>query len=135
MKKIYLATNYSHSDPDVREQRFNIINKVASEIMYSGNIVFSPISHSHCIEKASGVIRPSGFWLNQDLPFLAFCDELWIYKQDGWESSTGLQAEISEAKRLSVPIAEISFSVIEERFFGYRAEKRAYEILETKYHE
>ena len=49
MRKIYLAGPYSHPDPTVRAIRFHKLNDKAAELLRAGNLVFSPISHSHPI--------------------------------------------------------------------------------------
>lgn len=43
MKKIYLATPYSHKDDKVRRERFDAVNIVAARLMRQGFLVFSPI--------------------------------------------------------------------------------------------
>ena len=106
MKKIYLATPYSHKDPVVREQRFLVVNKFAGELMKEGYVVFSPISHSHPISLCLGNSNSLNhdFWLAQDETFLDWCDEMFILKQEGWEKSKGLQFEIDYIKNLKKSI-------------------------------
>ena len=107
---IYLAAPYSHSDPKVRDSRFNAVNKKAAELMEKGHIVFSPISHSHSISKYVKNIDAcdNEFWLNQDFPFLDICDEMWVLKLDGWKKSDGIKKEISYAEYSGKPIRYIS---------------------------
>jgi hypothetical protein len=38
----YLATAYSHPDPAVMEQRFDLACRIAGSLMARGEIVFSP---------------------------------------------------------------------------------------------
>ncbi len=52
---IYLATPYSHDDPNIRAHRFTVANRVASKLMRDGRMVFSSISHTHPIALAGGV--------------------------------------------------------------------------------
>ena len=42
MKKIYLATPYSHRDPEIRRARFDEVNKIAAKLMCKGYLVFTP---------------------------------------------------------------------------------------------
>lgn len=116
MKKIYLAHLYSlgAKNPDgsfnevLLNDRFEHSNMMAARIMEeTGYIVFSPISHSHPIQKycdpKSWVHR---FWHYQDKPYLEWCDEMWIAIDDldlidiqnspeiyDWRRSTGVRWE------------------------------------------
>lgn len=101
---IYLACPYSDPDPDVREQRFTLANRVAAKLILEGHTVFSPLSHSHPIA-ATGLIDPHApVWYQQDLEFLRFCSELRVLCLPGWQFSSGVFDEITLAKRLGVPI-------------------------------
>ena len=93
MKKIYLATPYSDDDPKVRQARFEAVNKVAAKMMADGYLVFSPISHTHPIALAGDLPKGWEFWKEYDRIFIEWCDELWVYMQDGWLVSTGVTAE------------------------------------------
>ena len=94
MKKIYLAAPYSHDEESVIEWRVEQVDKKAAELMEEGHIVFSPISHSHGINR---YIKQSNnnhnFWLAQDLPFFEFCTDFYEYRLPGWSLSKGLWAE------------------------------------------
>ena len=108
MKRIYLATPYSHEDEKIRLLRFNAVNKKAGELMLAGYGVFSPISHSHPVAltmKANKVSNSWPFWEKQDIPFLEhWADELWVLQLDGWSESIGVSAEIKRAQELGKPV-------------------------------
>lgn len=73
--------------------------------MDAGHVVFSPISHSHPISRYTNADAcTSDFWLKQDLPFLAVCDELWVLTLPGWDKSSGIKREMEDADRLGIPI-------------------------------
>ena len=101
---IYLATPYSHPDPEVMERRFRKVNEVASRFMREGHRIFSPISHSHPICLAGGLPRGWGFWDRYDREILSACEELWVLMQDGWANSEGVLAEIEIARGLGLPV-------------------------------
>ena len=108
MKKIYLAAPYSDKDPKVREQRVEAVNKKAAELMMAGNLVFSPLSHSHPISKHCTVDPcDNGFWLRQDLWILPICDVMYILCLDGWQYSSGIKTECDRAELLNIPIEMI----------------------------
>ena len=99
-KKIYLASPYWHSDERIRETRFKLVTRATAHFVLQGYIVFSPITHSHPIscEMDRGEHKPGGvlghdFWLNQDMHFLNWAEELWILMLDGWEKSYGVKWE------------------------------------------
>ena len=98
--KIYLAIPYTHASAEIREQRFRLANKYAAKYMNQGHIVFSPISHSHTIAKQETLPVEWEFWKKQDKAFIEWCDVLVVVMADGWETSTGVQAEIEIAREL-----------------------------------
>lgn len=103
--KIYLACPYWSDDELIRVFRFNNVCRKAAEIMSHGHTVFSPISHSHPIaDYLDREIANWDFWMEQDLPFVDWCDEVWIYALPGWEESKGIKREMEYALNNSKPI-------------------------------
>jgi len=102
---IYLASAYSHSDPAVREARFQEICKIAAALIKSGHVVFSPIAHSHHIA-ILGKLMPTDWqlWKAQDEEHIRRCDELWVVTMDGWRESVGVQEEIRMAREMGKPV-------------------------------
>ena len=101
---IYLAVPYSHPDKAVRHARFLAANRAAFRLMKMGEVVFSPISHSHPIEIESGVIGDHEFWAKQDDAFQDKCEKLAVLKIDGWKESRGVQREINRATESGIII-------------------------------
>ena len=108
MKIVYLCVPYSHEDESVRDYRANMADKMAAHLMEKGNIVFSPISHSHRIAPNLGNSNETDFWLKQDLPFLAIADEVVVLKLDGWDKSKGIKIELEHAQKRGIPIRWIT---------------------------
>lgn len=100
---MYLAAPYSHSDPAVRERRFQTVSHVAADLVRAGHRVFSPISHSHPIA-VHGLPGDWAFWEPFDRRMLRTCDELVVLMLDGWRESKGVQAEIDLAIEMDLPI-------------------------------
>ncbi len=106
----YLASPYSHADPAVRDERFREACRVAAELMQRGEVVFSPIAHSHSIAEA----KPGpwaidhDFWLRQDAPYLEACSMLYVLALPGWEQSRGVAHEIGRARERGIPVEFIS---------------------------
>ncbi len=108
MKKIYLATPYStNSNATIRVARFLAVNKMAACLMNKGFLVFSPISHTHPILLAGDLPKGWEFWEEYDRTFIEWCDKVYVFMQDGWKESVGLNAEIKIAKELGKPIIYI----------------------------
>lgn len=103
MKKVYLAGPYNHKVRAMRVYRFETICRITKTVMLAGNIVFSPIAHSHHIGETYN-LHGWTFWKEQDLSFVNWCDELWIVMLPGWQKSVGVTEEIQEAIRLGKKI-------------------------------
>ena len=99
--KIYLAIPYSGNE----EESFKVANKIASQLMIDGNIVFSPISMNHCIAKENDLPTSWEFWKPFDESFIEWCDAVYVVvmKNDGLlkiKQSIGVECEIMTAKEM-----------------------------------
>jgi hypothetical protein len=104
MKIIYFASPYSDSNPDVVNERYNkTCNKVA-ELFAQGHIVMSPIVYGHTLLQYKEMPGDWQFWKNFCESFLYKSDEMFVYKIEGWNKSTGLLAELELAKSLNIKI-------------------------------
>jgi nucleoside 2-deoxyribosyltransferase len=101
---IYLASPYSHPDPEVRHQRFEAVNRAAANLMRQGYVVFSPISHSHIIARDHDLPTDWEFWERIDIEFVKKCDRLFVLMIDGWDKSHGVRAERTLAHSLGIPV-------------------------------
>ena len=104
---IYLATPYSDPDPTIREQRFCIVNGVAARLMREGYHIFSPISHTHPIALAGDLPKGWDFWHEFDKAVLSACAKVIVLRQPGWETSTGVKAEIKLAQEMGLSVEYI----------------------------
>lgn len=95
---IYLASPYSHPDPVVREERFRAACRATAALLRAGEVVFSPIVHSHPLV---GFTLPTAwaFWERIDRVYLERCDEVVVLMLDGWNESVGVREEIGIARR------------------------------------
>lgn len=108
MKKlVYLASPYTHEDAAVMDARCKEAQKEAARLMLDGFAVFSPIAHSHGLADyiPEALRRDAVFWLEQDFPLLARCDELRVLCLPGWEESVGVRAEIEFAHARGIPVS------------------------------
>lgn len=111
MKKelIYLACPYTHANHDVMVSRFNAVNAVAAKLMAQGMYIFSPISHTHPIAEVGGLPRGWDYWEGYDRKILKFCDRIIVLKLDGWDISTGVQAEIKIGQEFGIPVEYMEY--------------------------
>lgn len=100
----YLACPYSHKDETVKVSRFEAANKASSKLMKEGQYIFSPISHTHPIALAGGLPGGWDFWEGYDRRILSCCDKIVVLRVPGWETSTGVQAEIKIGQELGIPV-------------------------------
>jgi nucleoside 2-deoxyribosyltransferase len=103
---IYLASPYSHPNPNVRQTRFEQACGAAAALIRAGVAVFSPVAHSHPIAHF-GVPTSWEFWAHVDREHLARSDVLAILTLPGWRESIGVTAEIAVARELAIPIVYI----------------------------
>ncbi|WP_265822537.1 DUF1937 family protein [Geovibrio ferrireducens] len=106
-KKIYLAIPYTHEDENIRQYRFEVANEIAAKLMKEGDFVYSPISHSHPLVRY-GLPVEWDFWADYDTTFIEWADALYVVAIDGWQTSTGVTAEIKIAQSLGKEIRFIS---------------------------
>lgn len=95
---IYLASPYTHEDPAVMEERFCAVSRVAARLIRRGNVVFSPISHSHSIAQY-GLPKDWMFWKRFDTAFIERCTEMRILRLPGWKESKGVAEEYDIAMK------------------------------------
>jgi hypothetical protein len=107
----YLAVPYSHPDPAIRLARFKAANIAAGALMQQGEIVFSPISHTHPIAEECELPKGWEFWQAFDRAYLAQSRRLVVLCIDGWQESVGVSAEILIAKEMGLPVEFISCPV------------------------
>ena len=103
---IYLASPYSHPLPAVRDLRFRMACDFAARLMAAGDVVYSPIAHSHPIAEYLPPERTldHDFWMAMDLPVLERADKVLVLRLQGWERSRGVAAEIKHATAKRVPV-------------------------------
>ena len=99
----YLAIPYTHKNEEVLNLRFEIANLISAELMKKGDVIFSPISHTHPMAKYGLPIEWS-YWKSQDEKFLDVCEKLYVTLLKGWDKSTGVNAEITHMKSRNVDV-------------------------------
>ena len=98
---IYLASPFSHPDPQERKARVARIAKITARLIAEGHIVFSPVAYTAEIQKDGD---PPAGWYRFTLRQLAACTHLLVVKLEGWEESDGIKKEIAFAMGRGMPI-------------------------------
>lgn len=111
---IYLASVYSlyattdsPRDKAIRQLRTDQVMLKTAQLLNDGHCVFSPIVHCHQMSVTCGLPKDHKFWMKLDFEYLLHCDELWVYRMEGWADSKGITMEIEFAKEHSIPIKYI----------------------------
>jgi hypothetical protein len=96
---IYLASPYS-ADP---EHNYQLALEAAARIVADGHILYSPIVHGHLLHLVADLPQDFAFWQRHNFGMLRKASELWVLDIPGWQTSTGVQAEIEFAKLAHIP--------------------------------
>lgn len=96
-----------HDLPAVKRYRFRELTKHAGALMALGVLVYSPITHNHPIAECSSLPGTWEFWKQFDLAVLKHCKQLVVLKLPGWETSTGVTAEIEFCQKNFIPITYV----------------------------
>ena len=113
VKRVYLASPYSHKDKQVMEDRFDAVAMATAFMMDVDRvIVYSPIVHSHVVAKYLDNYLDHDFWLTQDRSHIATCQELTVYKLEGWDKSFGVSWEIGLCNGLEIPVSYLEPEVV-----------------------
>lgn len=104
MARIYLASPYTHDDPQVRKERVQLAEAKAIELMQVGNQVFSPVAHSGRLVE-QGCVLDDSYWYDWSFSFLEHWAEiLAYYRIAGFRQSKGMPAEWDWAYKHKMPI-------------------------------
>lgn len=100
---IYVACAFDGPTSTIRQHRIEVASKFCAHKMRQGVIVFCPLVHNYQILKY-GLPIGWDYWEKFNSQLLQKCDRLFVLKIEGWEHSTGIQAEISLAREFLIPI-------------------------------
>jgi nucleoside 2-deoxyribosyltransferase len=101
---IYLASPHSSPDEGVMLSRFLCACKVAAWLFKQGELVFSPIAHSHYIAVFGNNKAHYNDWRRFDEHMIDLSDKIIVAKIEGWNKSFGIMEEIKYAERTGKPV-------------------------------
>lgn len=102
---IYVASPYSHPDPAVMQQRFEIACDFTARGIRRGFHMISPITYGHPIKTRHGLPDDPMIWMPLDIAILRRSEVMYIVCMPGWEESTGVTLERKIADTLQIPQA------------------------------
>jgi hypothetical protein len=115
MSFLYLASPYSHKDPQVVNTRFLLAERVTAELLKTERFVYSPIVHCHEIARKFNLPTDAAFWMNYNKAMLAEASDLLILCLPGWQESVGVNMEIDFAKSFGM---FVSYLTVEQEPFN-----------------
>lgn len=90
---IYIASPYSHADPEVRERRYQQVMYYTAALLGTRRWCYSPIVHCHELANTHNIPTDAQYWMNYNFAMLSSAKELHVYCLDGWQDSVGVAAE------------------------------------------
>lgn len=101
---IYLASPYSHPDRLIRLRRYNQALTYTTLAMKAGETIFSPIVYGHNIYEAGFDDYTAAGWKHLNDVQVNACSEVRVLQIDGWDESSGVNAEMRQALFLNKPV-------------------------------
>ena len=87
MTNVYLASQYSHPNPEVREARFKAAEAATVHLLKKRIWTYSPIVHCHALAKEYKLPGDFAFWQDYNVTMLAAARELIVLYILGWDES------------------------------------------------
>jgi hypothetical protein len=112
MKMIYVASPYTHSDPERVEHNFRQVSYVAAKLCSEGHVAISPILYGHTAVRFHEMPTDWEFWKNFCISILDHCDEMIVLKMEGWEYSKGVKEEMDYAIMKGIKITFMEHELV-----------------------
>lgn len=104
---IYLASPYSHDSDVIRLQRYEAVLDYVAKVITT-QVIYSPIMHFHDLAERYSFPKGYDFWQRVNEGILFRCNALHVLMLDGYEESTGVNAEIKFARTNHIPVVYVS---------------------------
>lgn len=108
MSLIYLASPYTHADPDVVTRRYLDAVRALAMLMRAGLHAISPIAMSHPAAVAYDLPGEFAYWQELDRKLIDACACVYVLALPGWTSSVGVADEIAYALAQGKPVFRVS---------------------------
>jgi hypothetical protein len=111
----YVASPYSHPNPEIRKERYELAVKSAKTLTRLGYSAFVPIAYDGLwdLDPNYTVDHSWSFWEKIDLPILDRCAALILLELPDWDASRGVAGELEHCEKVGIPVMCISLSDLE----------------------
>lgn len=107
-QRIFLASPYTHKNKEIMALRYEAALKATAKLIKEGNMVFSPIVHSHPIAVTYDLPKDYTFWQAYTKSFIVnWAEAFSILCLQDWTSSTGVNDESILAAEVGLPFSYI----------------------------
>lgn len=128
---IYLASPFSHPDPDVMEARYQQVCQATLKLMAKGLVVYSPIGHNYHLAKMGNLPCQYDYWRRFDEVMVGRASELYVCTMDGWDKSFGVKEEMDFASHIGLPISLVCPDTLSvTRLADGKKESSVYRVVE-----
>lgn len=97
---IYLASPYTHPNPEVVFLRVTAAAEATAVLLEKGSLTFSPVVHCHFVNLVRSL--PDEHWYKITQEYLRRCTHCMVLRLPNWQNSRGVQEEIALAKKLNI---------------------------------
>jgi hypothetical protein len=109
-KMIFISSPYTHWSDNIVNDNYLKVAKLASKLCSEGQVAISPIVYGHNLLKIRTFPSNWEFWKNFCLTLLSKCDEMIVYKMEGWDKSRGVAEEIKFAELNNITITYVEYN-------------------------
>lgn len=96
----YIASPYTHPDPEVREARYQAAIRFTKFLLFEQQLFcFSPIIHTHPIDQGNYTV-----WRSWNRAMIGKSEGIIVLMIPGWEESIGVAAEMEFCKDINLPV-------------------------------
>lgn len=108
MSFLYVASPYSHANPEIMHQRFLRAEHYCANALRNNHWVYSPIVHCHEMARRHGLPTDAKFWAAYNKAMMEAASGLEVLMLPGWTESKGVNEELGYAQLLfNLPIHHI----------------------------
>ena len=108
-KMKYLASPYSHPSKHIRMLRYINARACVGHFLLLRDWVYSPIVHCHPLALEEELPTDAAFWEDYNQNMMDRAAALYVLKLPGWDTSIGVDMEITYAARLGLPISYVEY--------------------------
>jgi hypothetical protein len=107
MAYFYIASPYTHINPEIMRERFLLVEHYTAQMLKSGTAAYSPIVHCHEMVQRHKLPTDHKFWADYNFAMIAPSIGVQVLHLPGWQESKGVAEERRFADARSIPVIEI----------------------------